>query len=144
MNNPYFVISAGAIVAISAVAALVLWMLSLIRYTVSAPFLKITWCGLVLRRIRLDDIKFISTKPVLCAERWCNTVHTANRLLVIHRHSGWCRNLIITPRNRFVLRAELLSGRKGISPLAPEAPPAGAEVAQTAESSAGKSTKSAA
>ena len=59
-----------------------------------------------------------STKPVLFAEPWYNTIRSANRVLVIHRHSGRCRNLVITPRHRFMFRAELLHARDGTDPLA--------------------------
>jgi len=108
MNNQPIVISAIVVVTMVAVFGLPIWVAGFLRYRIAPPHLKITWLGLPLRQIRLDDIRSISIKPVSFAERWGNTIRSAGRLLVIRRRSGWRKNLVITPRNRFMFRAELL------------------------------------
>jgi hypothetical protein len=46
-------------------------------------------------------------RPKGLAENWCNTIHPSHRMLVLHLNRGLRRNLIITPRNRYVFRTEI-------------------------------------
>ena len=117
MNNVHFLVTATVVAAAAVMASLAVWAASFLRYAVEPPYLKINWLGLTLRRIRLDDIKGISTRPVWFAERWRNTFHSADRRLVIRRRTGWCRNFVITPRHRYMFRAEMLNARDGLNPL---------------------------
>jgi hypothetical protein len=94
------------------VTALALLSITTIKYHVTAKHLKVTWLGVPVRHIRLDDIRHITTKPVFWAERWYNTFVVKNRMLVIRRRSGLCKNFIITPKSPFVFRAELERQRK--------------------------------
>src|SRR5262245_44922450 len=43
------------------------------RYWVTSTHLVISWLGLPVRRLRLQDIKRIGTRPVFWAERWPNS-----------------------------------------------------------------------
>ncbi len=98
---------------------LLLWSTTRINYHITARHLQVTWLGLPVRRIRLDDIKYISTKPCVWGEKWFNTLRVGNRLLVIHRRSGWFRNFLISPKNPFVFKTELYEARKQVMPLLP-------------------------
>lgn len=93
-------------------AGLLLWSAFTIRYRITPTHLKITWLGLTVRRLRLDDIKRVGTSPVVWAERWPNTLRGGSRLLVIRRRSGWLRSLVITPKYPFEFRNELELARK--------------------------------
>jgi hypothetical protein len=98
---------------------LLLWSTTRINYHITARHLQVTWLGLPVRRIRLDDIKYISTKPSVWGEKWFNTLRVGNRLLVIHRRSGWFRHFLISPKNPFVFKTELYEARKQVMPLLP-------------------------
>lgn len=99
-------------------AGLLLWSAFTIRYRITPTHLKITWLGLTVRRLRLDDIKRVGTSPVVWAERWPNTLRGGSRLLVIRRRSGWLRSLVITPEYPFEFRNELEQARKTQDPAA--------------------------
>ena len=101
--------------------ALMMGSIKLLNYKVTARHLVVTWCGIPVRRIRLDDIKFISTKPGKWAEKWYNTARTRNRLLVMHRRSGWFKDFAISPRSPYVFKAELDRARRALFPRPPEA-----------------------
>ena len=100
------------VAAVFASAGLVLWSASSIRYHVTSTHLKITWLGVPVRRIRLDDIKRVGTRPAVWAERWPSTLRNNGRLLVIRRRSGWLRSLVITPKYPFEFRNELEQARR--------------------------------
>ena len=80
---------------------------SAIRYRICNDALEIIWLFLTVRRIRMDEIKYISTKPVWYSEKWHNTVRVRNRRLVIYRRDALKRPVSISPRNPFVFSAEL-------------------------------------
>jgi hypothetical protein len=103
--------------------ALMMGSIKLINYKVTTRHLVVTWCGIPVRRIRLDDIKFISTRPGKWAEKWYNTARTRNRLLVMHRRSGWLKDFAISPRSPYVFKAELDRARRALFPRPPEAKP---------------------
>ncbi len=89
-----------------------------IRYHVTARCLRITWLGLPVRWVRLLNIKHIGTQRLFWAEKWCNTLSPGNRYLVIHKKSGLLKNLVITPKNHFVFKAELDRARVLLVPPA--------------------------
>src|SRR5688572_23431316 len=80
---------------------------SRLRYVLTGRHLKVTLFGLCLRRIRLADIDSVSKRQSHWAEKWFNTLKPAHRMLVIRRRRGWLKDFIITPKNRYVFRAEL-------------------------------------
>jgi hypothetical protein len=108
--------------------ALMMGSIKLLNYKVTARHLKVTWCGIPVRRLRLEDIKYISTKPGKWAEKWYNTSRPRNRLLVMHRRSGWFKDFAITPRSPYVFKAELDRARRALLPRLPEARAGDSEV----------------
>jgi len=80
---------------------------SRLRYVLTGRHLKVTLFGLCVRRIRLADIDSVSKRQSYWAEKWFNTLKPAHRMLVIRRRRGWLKDFIITPKNRYVFKAEL-------------------------------------
>src|SRR5512135_1236557 len=91
-----------------------------IRYHVTARCLRISWLGLPVRWVRLKNIRQILSQRVFWAERWANTLSRTNRYLLIRKYSGVFKNLVITPRNHMVFKAELERRRSQL--LSPPAP----------------------
>jgi hypothetical protein len=85
-----------------------------INYRVTARYLQVTWLRIPIRSVRLDHIRNIGTTPVFWAERWPNTFSVGNRCLVIRKRGWLFRHLIITPKNPFVFRAELVRARERV------------------------------
>lgn len=96
-------ISAGAL---SVVLVALLWLRSRITYRVGRDFFRILLFNLTLRKIPLSTITRVSTRVRGPVERWPNTLWPSHRNLVIH-HQGSRRPLVITPANRYVIKAEL-------------------------------------
>ena len=90
-----------------ALAGLLGALASQLRYVLTERHLKITLFGLCLRRIRLADIDSVSKRQAHRAEKWYNTLKPSHRILVIRRRRGWFKDFIITPKNRYVFKAEL-------------------------------------
>ena len=101
-NMQALVIAAGVV----ALAGLFLLSALSIRYHLTDTHLKVTWLGLPVRRLRLEDIKRVGARPVLWAERWPNS-WDRGRLLVVRRRTGWVRNFVITPEHPFEFRRRL-------------------------------------
>ena len=78
-----------------------------IRYEITPTHLEVRWLFATLRRFRLDDIKHVSTKGSLWAEKWYNTWRVRNRRLTLHRRTGLFKLVAISPKNPFVFKAEL-------------------------------------
>ena len=110
-----------------AFVALMMASIKLINYKVTARHLKVTWCGIPVRRVRIDDIRYVSTKPGKWAEKWYNTARLRNRLLVLHRRSGWFKDFAITPRSPYVFKAELDRARRALMPPPLDARPGDTE-----------------
>src|ERR1041385_5920449 len=78
-----------------------------LQYVITRHDLKVTLFGLCIRRIKISDIDYVSKRQSNRAEKWYNTLHPAHRILVIHRRRGWLKDFVITPKNRYVCKAEL-------------------------------------
>jgi len=78
-----------------------------LRYAITARHLKVMLFGLCIRRINLSDIEYVSKRQTTWAEKWYNTLHPSHRVLVVHRRRGWFKDFVITPKNRYVCKAEL-------------------------------------
>ena len=78
-----------------------------IRYRITPTHLEVTWLIFTLRRFRLDDIRYVSTKRSFWSEKWYNTCRVRNRRLTLHRRSGLVKTVSISPKNPFVFKAEL-------------------------------------
>ena len=101
-----------------ALAGLLGALASQLRYVLTGRHLKVTLFGLCLRRIRLADIDSVSKRRAHRAEKWCNTFKPAHRILVIRRRRGWFKDFIITPKNRYVFKAELEQALAKLKPAA--------------------------
>jgi hypothetical protein len=88
---------------------LLLWLIRQIRYEITPRNLQVTLFGLCLRRLPLAQIETVSKRRSDgWAENWWNTTRPGHRALFIRRRRGLIRNFVITPRNRYMFRAELL------------------------------------
>ena len=92
---------------IFAAAGLLLWSAATIRYRVTERYLRISWLGLPVRWVRLENIKRVSNRPVFWAERWPSALFDSRRMLVVRRRRGLFRNLVITPQYPFEFKAAL-------------------------------------
>jgi hypothetical protein len=99
------------VAGVMAAAGLLVWSAASIRYHITSTHLKISWLGLPVRRLRLDDIKRIGARPVVWAERWPNC-WDRGRMLILRRHTGLFRNFVITPRFPYEFRNSLEQARK--------------------------------
>ncbi|HEY2952801.1 MAG TPA: hypothetical protein VGK40_09470 [Verrucomicrobiae bacterium] len=100
----------AAIVLAICFGVLILFLLTMvtIRYRITRRFLKITWLGLPVRLMRLNNIARVGFNYVPWAEMWVNTLRVGNRRLVIHKRFGLLfKHVVITPRNHFVFKAEM-------------------------------------
>ncbi len=105
-------------VALVAFALLVASVKS-IRYRITRRFLVITWLGLPVRCFRLKNIAHVTPEIFFWAERWYNSFKVRHRALTIHRRTGLFRRVCISPKNRFIFRAELNRARENLRPRTP-------------------------
>jgi len=84
------------------------WLVTFVRYRITPRHFKVTLLGMTLRRIRLEDIESVTKRrPVGFAENWWSTLKPSHRTLVIRRGRGLIKNIVITPRNRYVFKTSL-------------------------------------
>lgn len=108
-------IKVGAVIVgvpmVAMIPALVIWA---VGYKITPRHLVITWLNVPVRRVRLDRITSVGTTPVFWSERWPNVLFAHGRFLVVHK-TGWgFKNMVITPPNPFVFRAELYRARDAL------------------------------
>jgi hypothetical protein len=90
-----------------AVAALLLWSVTTVRYQITPRHLRVSWLGVPVRWIRLADIKHVAQKSAIWAERWPNVLFETRRTLVIRRRRGLLKSFLITPKYPFEFKATL-------------------------------------
>ena len=78
-----------------------------VKYRITSRHLEVRFWGMCVRRIALTDIRYISKHRSGRGELWWNTLLPTKRILVIRRRTGWCKNFIITPKDRYVFKAQL-------------------------------------
>jgi hypothetical protein len=100
-------------------------------YRITPRHLVVAWLGVPVRRVRLETIRSVGTTPVWWAERWPCALNWRGRYLVVRRTRGLFRNMVITPKNPFVFRAELYRARDALLPPT-ASPSASAAVGQDA------------
>jgi hypothetical protein len=89
-------------------AFLFCWMIRYVGYRIGSRHFKVTLFGICIRRIPLEHISSVSKRRSDgMAENWWNTLRPNHRTLVIRRQRGWPRNVVITPKNRYVFKTEL-------------------------------------
>src|SRR4051812_48756240 len=96
-----------AILALVAFGVCTLWLRSQLHYRIGREHVKITLFGVTLRRIALTKIARVSKRRPRYAENWSNTLRPSHRTLTLVRTSGLRRNILITPKNRYIFLADL-------------------------------------
>jgi hypothetical protein len=100
---------------VCALAGLIFLSIRAIGYRLTATHLKVTWFGVPVRRVRLDNIRHIGNKPVAWAERWASAPFDPGRLLVIRRKRGLFKNLVITPARPYEFRFSMFQAIKALT-----------------------------
>jgi len=93
------------------------WLTTKFQYRITSTHLEVTIFGACVRRIALSDIRGISARrlrPEEWGEQWWNTLRPSRRFLTIRRRSGWLRYFVITPKHRYIFRAELKAAMAGL------------------------------
>ena len=98
-----------------ALAGLIFLSIRTIGYRLTPTHLKVTWMGVPVRRVRLDDIRHIGNKPAFWAERWVSAPFDQGRLLVIRRKRGWFKNFVITPARPYEFRFSMFQAIKALT-----------------------------
>lgn len=89
-------------------AFVVIWLTGHVRYQIRSRYLKIGVFGIRLRRIPFSNIHYVTKRrPVGLTEYWWSTIRPRHRTIVIRLKKGWRRNIVLTPRNRYVFKADL-------------------------------------
>lgn len=94
----------GVLVGILVVA----WLVTRIRYRVGSRHVKVLLFGICLRRVALENIESISKRAGAgWTEHWWSTIKPKHRMLVIRRRRGLIRNFAVTPKNRYIFKADV-------------------------------------
>lgn len=89
-------------------ALFVIWLMGHLRYQIRSRDIKIRLFGVRLRRIALSNIDYVTKRrPEGLTEYWWSTMRPSHRTLVIRLKKGWRRNILLTPRNRYIFKADL-------------------------------------
>lgn len=84
------------------------WLMTRIRYRITPDRLQVTLFGLPVRQMPLTDIESIGKRRTGgWSELWYNTTRPSHRRLIIRRSRGLFRSWCISPRNRYVFKADL-------------------------------------
>lgn len=95
------------------------WVATQVRYRVSRHCVRILLFGVCLRRLDFEEIESVSKRrPEGWTENWSNTFQSSHRVLVLRRRKGLRRCIIITPKNRYILKAAIEKAiQRGASPI---------------------------
>jgi hypothetical protein len=95
----------------------VVWLQTTIQYRIGSKHMKILCLNVPLRKIDLTDIKRVSKrKPSGLAEYWYSTTNPKHRVLTIQRHTGFRKNIVISPRNRYIFMSDLKNAVHRVKP----------------------------
>ncbi len=87
---------------------LFVWCVGRVYYQITSRHVRVMLFGLCLRRIPLSHIESVSKKRGKgLAENWWSTLSPNHRSLIIRRKRGLVKNVVLTPRNRYVFKSEL-------------------------------------
>ncbi|MBT3597109.1 MAG: hypothetical protein HN758_08200 [Verrucomicrobia bacterium] len=107
----YLLYSVGAIICCGAIG---ITLCATVNYRLNSSHLVIYCLGIPVRQFALKDMISISKRRRFRAEFWVNTLALKHRKLVIRRERGLFRELIITPRYRYVFRKQLEEAVEGV------------------------------
>jgi hypothetical protein len=83
-------------------------MVGAIDYRIGPKSVFITLFGIPVRRVRLDNIRHISSRRGGFCESWANVLFVKrDRILIIEKRRGVFKRLMITPVQRYVFKAAL-------------------------------------
>jgi hypothetical protein len=103
---------------------LFVWLIGRLRYEITPQHVKICLFGICLRRMRLSNIASVSKRRIDgWAENWWSTLRPNHRILVLRKKRGLFRNLVVTPRNRYVFKADLEQAIQASETTAPSPEP---------------------
>ena len=112
-----FLIAFAGIVILGIIYA---WHRFFYDYQITPTHLKVTWLGIRVRQIRLQDIESISKRRKFARENWANTWRPRHRILVVRKRSGLRRDFVITPRYRYEFRNQLEASMEKLSSDLPQ------------------------
>jgi hypothetical protein len=92
-----------------AIAIAYAWHRFFYDYEITEEFLRVTWLGIGVRRLRLRNIDSVSKRRKFTSENWSNTWRPRHRILVIRKRSGLRKDFVITPAYRYKFRNQLES-----------------------------------
>jgi hypothetical protein len=114
MSSDAWIKVAAVIIGVPVVGMLPVLAIWAVNYRITPRCLVVTWLGIPVRWVRLENIHSIGTTPCFWAERWPCVLSPMGRYLVIRKHHGLFKNMVVTPRNPFVFRAEVYRARDAI------------------------------
>lgn len=108
-NSPYAWLLLGLVL----LTLVLIWVPTRFRYRVTASHLEVRFLGFCVRRVSFENIERVSKKPPTFSENWSNTYRPGSRQLVVHRKRGLLKEFVITPRNRYLFKAQLEAAMRG-------------------------------
>ncbi len=94
---------------------LMLWLITRLRYRIGSRHVKVTLFGICIRRVALENIEAISKRRGGgLAEHWWSTMRPKHRMLVIRKKRGLFKNFVITPKNRYIFKTDVVRGAKRV------------------------------
>ena len=109
----YLLYSVGAIICCGAIG---ITLCATVNYRLNSSHLVIYCLGIPVRQFALKDMISISKRRRFRAEFWVNTLALKHRKLVIRRDRGLFKEIVITPRYRYVFRKKLEEAVGAIRP----------------------------
>ena len=100
----YVLYSLGALLCCGVIGLI---LCAAISYGLTSSHLVIYCLGIPVRWFALKDMTSISKRRRFRAEFWVNTLSLKHRKLVIRRDRGMFKEVVITPRYRYVFRKQL-------------------------------------
>lgn len=102
---------------LAALILAVLLIIPTIKYRVTKNNLVISALGVPVRWVSLKNIRYLTDHSTNISEPWPNCYTTLGRTLFIRKRRGIFRTLMISPKKRFVFKAEV---ERAICELNPE------------------------
>lgn len=90
-----------------ALASLIVWLPTQLRYRITSTHFEITLFGIPLRWVRLQDIILVAKSRTKWAEPWSNTWKGSRRRILIQKRRGLFKNILVTPQFRYEFKVEL-------------------------------------
>jgi hypothetical protein len=100
----YFLYALGALLCCGVIGLI---LFASINYGLTSSHLVVYCLGIPVRRFALKEMTSISKRRRFRAEFWVNTPSLKHRKLVIRRDRGIYKEVVISPRYRYVFRKQL-------------------------------------